>query len=160
MYVPGEVLGAMRRMAAKSAPRETGGTLVGHYSEDDREALVTAALEARIGARRRRTRFYRPSDDVDDQLGRVYRASEGQIHYLGEWHTHPGAAPDPSPIDLETLQGLARSRSVSTDTPFMIIVGGDVRASSLYSCTLAEASGRCLEGHYPGLFMEPGLAHE
>lgn len=139
---------AIRRMAEEAAPRETGGTLVGRYSDDGREALVTAALEAKTGARRRRTRFYRPPDDVDDQLERVYRASGGRTHYLGEWHTHPRAAPTPSPTDLDALRELARSRNVAADTPVMIIVGGDFGASSPTSCTLAEPGGRRIEGVY------------
>lgn len=146
--VPAEVLEAMRKMATEAAPRETGGTLVGYYSTDFRIAFVVKGLEAKTGARRRRTRFYRPPDDVDDQLTKIYRESEGRVHYLGEWHTHPRAAACPSPTDIETLRGLARSRSVATDTPFMVIMGGDFRTSHLISCTLAEKDGRCLKGVY------------
>lgn len=146
--VPDEVLGVLRGLAAEAAPRETGGTLVGHYSKDSRVAFVVKALEANAGARRKRTRFFRPPDDVDGQLTKVYRESEGRVHYLGEWHTHPQVDANPSSTDIETLRGLARSRSVATDTPFMIIMGGDFRASDPVSCTLAEKDGRCLEGVY------------
>ena len=146
--VPGEVLASMREMAASAKPRETGGTLVGHYSEDLREASVTRALEANIGARKQRLRFYRPSDDVDEQLARIYQESGGLTHYLGEWHTHPDATPTPSSTDLSTLRGLAKSRSVATDTPFMIILGGDFKATISTSCTLAEDSGCILNGFY------------
>jgi len=146
--MPGEVLTAMREMAANSRPRETGGTLVGHYSEDLQEAFVTAALEADIGARKQRARFYRPPDDVDGQLARIYEESGGLTHYLGEWHTHPGVAPTPSPTDLATLRGLARSRSVATDTPFMVILGGSLQTRAAASCTLAERTERTLIGLY------------
>lgn len=148
VHIPGEVLAAMRRMAASSKPRETGGTLVGHYSEDRREAFVTCALEAKTGARKQRTRFYRPPDDVDGQLARIYQESGGLTHYLGEWHTHPGGAPAPSPTDLSTLRSLAKSRSVATDTPFMVILGGNLRTTAKASCTLAEKTGRILVGLY------------
>ncbi len=146
--IPGEVLAAMRKIAASSKPRETGGTLVGYYSRDRRVAFVTRALEANIGARKQRARFYRPPDDVDGQLARIYEESGGLTHYLGEWHTHPEAAPTPSPTDLSTLRGLARSRSVATDTPFMVILGGSFRTTDTASCTLAEKSGRTLIGLY------------
>jgi integrative and conjugative element protein (TIGR02256 family) len=146
--VPDEVLELMRRRAAKAAPRETGGTLVGHYSKDNREAVVTKALESMTGARKSRTRFYRPPDDVDGQLARVYEGSGGRIHYLGEWHTHPGGAPSPSTTDLNTLQGLARSRSVATDTPFMVILGSDICGTTSVSCTLFEKDGCTLYGSY------------
>ena len=146
--VPGEILAAMRRMAARAKPRETGGTLVGHYSEDYRVAHVTGALESKTGARKERARFYRPPDDVDGQLARTYEESGGLTHYLGEWHTHPRAAPIPSPTDLSTLRGLAKSRSVATDTPFLLILGGNFDATSPISCTLAEGGGRTLDGSY------------
>lgn len=146
VHIPGEVLAAMREAAARSKPRETGGTLVGHYSEDFREAFVTAALEANIAARKQRARFYRPPDDEDGQLARIYEESRGLTHYLGEWHTHPEAAPTPSPTDLSTLGGLARSRSVATDTPFMVILGGTFHTTGVASCTLAERTGRTLSG--------------
>jgi integrative and conjugative element protein (TIGR02256 family) len=145
--IPDEVLDAMRKVAASASPRETGGTLVGHYSEDRLTAFVTRALEAKTGARRQRTRFYRPPDDVDGQLARIYEETGGITHYLGEWHSPPGATPTPSPTDLSTLRGLARSRSVASDTPIMIILGGDFGATTL-SCTLAEDSGRTLSGRY------------
>jgi integrative and conjugative element protein (TIGR02256 family) len=138
----------MRKMAANSKPRETGGTLVGHYSEDQRVAFVTGALEAKTGARKERARFYRPPDDVDGQLARIYEESGGLTHYLGEWHTHPDAAPTPSPTDVSTLRGLARSRSVATDTPFMIVIGGDFETTATASCTLAEETGRTSVGVY------------
>lgn len=143
----------MRKMAANAKPRETGGTLVGHYSEDHRVAYVTGALEAKTGARKERARFYRPPDDVDGQLARTYEASGGQTHYLGEWHTHPQAAPIPSPTDLSTLRGLARSKSVATDTPFMMILGGDFATACSVSCTLAEKGGRTLYGFYERVFV-------
>jgi integrative and conjugative element protein (TIGR02256 family) len=146
--IPDAVLAAMRKLAASAKPQETGGTLVGHYSEDRREAFVTRALEANTGARKQRARFYRPPDDVDGQLARIYEESAGLTHYLGEWHTHPRATPTPSPTDLSTLRSLAKSRSVATDTPFMIILGGDFGATTTPSCTLADDSGRTLEGLY------------
>jgi integrative and conjugative element protein (TIGR02256 family) len=146
--IPGEVLSSMWEVAANSKPRETGGTLVGHYSEDLRDAFVTAALEATIGAGKQRARFYRPPDNVDGQLARIYDESGGLIHYLGEWHTHPDAAPTPSPTDLSTLRSLARSRSVATDTPFMVILGGSLQTTDTASCTLAERTGRTLIGLY------------
>lgn len=95
--MPGEVLTAMREMAANSRPRETGGTLVGHYSEDLQEAFVTAALEADIGARKQRARFYRPPDDVDRQLARIYEESGGAYPLPGRVAHAPRRRPNPQP---------------------------------------------------------------
>jgi integrative and conjugative element protein (TIGR02256 family) len=111
--------------AGNAGPRETGGTLVGHYSKNHRVAYMTAALEAETGGRKERARFHRPPDDVGGQLARIYEEPGGLTHHLGEWHTHPQATPIPSPTVLPALRGLASWRSVATDTPALLIFGGD-----------------------------------
>lgn len=148
VLVPHRVLEDMRRMGWDALPNETGGTLVGHYSSDLRVALVERALGVRVCAQRSPVMFFRPPDDVDGQLSEIYRESGGRVYYLGEWHTHPYAAPTPSVIDLNTLCDLARAPSVATDTPIMIILGWNFVADPPGTCILAEPSGRCLWGRY------------
>jgi integrative and conjugative element protein (TIGR02256 family) len=148
VQLPDSLLNVMKAVASDAMPNETGGTLVGHYSEDRRVAFVTQILASTTGARRERSGFFRPSDSVDDQLAKVYRESKGCTHYLGDWHSHPMGNPTPSSTDLSTLRGLAQSTRVATDTPVMIIVGGNFDSQSPMSCTLAERSGRCLEGRH------------
>ena len=150
VIVPPEVLEVMTKMARAASPDETGGTLVGHYSSDMREAFVEQALGVRTGARSSRTAFYRPPDSDDGQLAEIYHASSGLTHYLGEWHTHPNAGPNPSRKDLATLRGLARSASVATDTPILIILGDSFISAPPGVCVVGESSGRCLYGHYEG----------
>ncbi|MDP9474175.1 MAG: hypothetical protein M3R38_00465 [Actinomycetota bacterium] len=40
------------------------------------------------------------------------------------------------------------TKSVATDTPFLIILGGDFETTTMTSCTLAEGGGRTLDGFY------------
>jgi integrative and conjugative element protein (TIGR02256 family) len=148
VQLPDVLLDTMKALASEATPNETGGTLVGYYSEDRRVAFVTQVLVAKAGARRKRSGFFRPPDSVDDQLRRVYKETKGRTYFLGDWHSHPLGQPTPSSVDLGTLRGLARSPSVATDTPIMIIVGGDFDSQPLMSCTLADKSGRCLNGEY------------
>lgn len=105
------------RVARQSFPNETGGTLVGFYLADYRIAYIAQILDAKTGAQRSRRHFYRPSDNIDYQLRRIYNRSQGKIHYLGEWHTHPFDSPIPSDIDKDSMVKLAQSPSVATDTP-------------------------------------------
>jgi integrative and conjugative element protein (TIGR02256 family) len=148
VQLPDDLLNTMKTLAYEAMPNETGGTLVGYYSEDRRVAFVTQVLVAKTGARRERSGFFRPPDSVDDQLKKVLKESKSRTYFLGDWHSHPIGKPSPSSVDLGTLRGLARSPSVATDTPIMIIVGGDFDSRPLMSCTLAEKSGRCLNGKY------------
>lgn len=136
VLIPSSLLDAMMNFAGAALPNETGGTLVGHYEEGDSVALVEQVLGVRYGAERDVARFFRPPDDVDGQLAEIFHASEGRTHYLGEWHTHPGSSPTPSRIDCRTMRELARSPSVASDTPLLMILGGQIVAAPIISCSM------------------------
>jgi integrative and conjugative element protein (TIGR02256 family) len=122
--IPGVLLHKLISFARNSYPQETGGTLVGHYSDDHTKAHVTEVLEAKKGARRSLRSFFRPSDKEDNQLKQIYKKTRGKIHYLGEWHSHPKASPLPSYRDETTMKQLVRDLKVAADTPLLLIVGG------------------------------------
>ena len=146
VYLPDAALQTMADIAQRARPNETGGTLIGYYSEDRALAHVVKALGVRRGARSSRTRFYRPPDDVDGKLAEIYRNSGGQLYYLGEWHSHPSGNLLPSATDLRTLQDLARSPDVATDTPILILLAGDSSQAVKTACFLIEGSGSWFEG--------------
>ena len=133
------------------AMHETGGTLVGHYSRDLRVARVQRVLGVRVGGQQGPSSFYRPPDSIDGQLAEIYKESGGRTYYLGEWHSHPHAHPRPSSTDLNTIVGLARSRSVATDTPFLIVVGGNLARGAPIVCFLGLPSGETPEADYVGV---------
>jgi integrative and conjugative element protein (TIGR02256 family) len=148
--IPANVLGDLKRKARDYLPNETGGTLVGHYSHDLRVACVLRVLGVRSGGQQGPSWFYRPPDSIDGQLAEIYAQSGGSTYYLGEWHSHPYAHPRPSSTDLNTLIGLARSRSVATDTPILIIVGGSLARGAPTVCFLGLPSGETAEADYVG----------
>jgi integrative and conjugative element protein (TIGR02256 family) len=129
LWLPSGVLAEVQRLAGEALPSETGGTLAGQYVQDGRVAQVERGLGVRRGGRHSRTSFYRPPDALDGQLAEIYRASAGSTYYLGEWHSHPGGTPGPSPTDLRTMEELARSPLVATDTPILLILEGAVGTS-------------------------------
>ncbi len=46
--------------------------------------------------------------------------------YLGEWHFHPGAAPEPSPEGEEQLRQIAVSSEYHCPEPVLMLVGGNL----------------------------------
>ena len=77
---------------------EAGGILLGyrrgaHVHVSD--ATVPSSQDTRA-----RTRFHRAAQHHQAVALAQWRASEGLLDYVGEWHTHPEAMPQPSPIDL------------------------------------------------------------
>lgn len=150
VVLPESAFARMCRLAVRAAPNETGGTLVGHYHTNTATAWVERALGVRRGAQTGRTHFYRPPDEIDKQLADIYRTSDGHTHYLGEWHTHPGATPTPSQLDLRTLLELARSTAVATDTPLLFVLGGTFTSPYDIACIVVDPEGAADRGVYGG----------
>lgn len=94
----------LRTTATRALPRETGGLLLGHYT--DRGPRVTAA-PAVPDPRATRIRYRRDSESAARILGDHIQADEADLlGYLGEWHTHPLPA-GPSPADVRAVARLA-----------------------------------------------------
>jgi integrative and conjugative element protein (TIGR02256 family) len=75
---------------------ETGGILLGHTRPG--HLHITVAGGPGPGARRTPNAFSRDRTFTEELADRVWEADRS--HWIGEWHTHPGSAPVPSPVDL------------------------------------------------------------
>jgi JAB domain-containing protein similar to deubiquitination enzymes len=116
---------ALRRPAAKSQRRETGGILIGKYSPDQRTAFIMRVEGPPPDSRAGSTWFVRGVRGLQRVLRRCWARGE---YYLGEWHYHPGA-PNPSTTDLKQLMAIATSVAYCCPEPLLCVVGsrGDLR---------------------------------
>ncbi len=105
------------------APAETGGILVGRYNDALNCAVVTDASERPPDSRSGRTWLLRGTAGLQSWLDRLWSSSKRR-YYLGEWHFHPGGAPEPSPTDIEQMGKIARSPSYECPEPVLLLVGG------------------------------------
>lgn len=85
------------RQSERSTP-ESGGMILGRIRKDYLDiADVTAPgghdIQSRFQFIRRDCSHYQVALDA-------WEASNSEVGYLGEWHTHPEDSPKPSPIDL------------------------------------------------------------
>lgn len=102
-------------------PNEFGGVLVGRYSEDKKMVYIndtilpSTYLSSNIS-------FDRGDEGLKEKLSELFIAKPSII-YVGEWHTHPNAAPVPSKTDIRALQQIVNSGSVNINNPVMLIVG-------------------------------------
>lgn len=102
-------------------PYEVGGWLLGFWADDAHAVFVTHATPpaashgtpfgVHISGRGHRRRF-----------ADAWEASSGAVTYLGDWHTHPGCPPTPSPQDARALSQLASSSKFGTPRPLMAIL--------------------------------------
>jgi integrative and conjugative element protein (TIGR02256 family) len=112
----------MLDLAAKALPNETGGILVGRYTKELDYAVVSEASAPPSDSRAGRTWFTRGVRGLRRLLSRLWKQ---RTYFLGEWHFHPHAAPDPSGVDLEQLGTIASSKDYQCAAPLLVIIGGD-----------------------------------
>jgi integrative and conjugative element protein (TIGR02256 family) len=110
------------RLSEQTPNAETGGILIG-YVDQDRTANVLRATEPGPKATRSARIFVRDTEYTQAQLDAAAVQYGKQGAYLGEWHSHLEADPRPSPLDLESMVGIARAQNYLTRCPVMIIAG-------------------------------------
>lgn len=106
---------------AKAKNRETGGILIGHYSQDGMTVYISEATDKPKDSLFGRVSFQRGSHGLKALLER--RWQEG-LYYLGEWHFHPGGSPEPSAQDRSSMRGIALDASYACKAPLLLILGG------------------------------------
>ncbi len=125
----------MRNTCKKSFPNETGGILIGHYSEDCKVAIVTQILGPPRGSSHFKSSFVRCGKSLLPILDKLWKKNQ---YYLGEWHFHPSASPNPSSTDLSTMKNLSKTKELHCPEPIMIIIGGNADAWSEYAMLIYQ----------------------
>ncbi len=109
----------------KYYPKEYGGLLVGHYSEDNKQLFVTATILPPKFSHSQ-VYFERNVYGLEEILKQIYH--ETGDYYVGEWHTHPNASAQYSITDLQAMKSIANTSSVSIINPILLIlsIGNEV----------------------------------
>jgi integrative and conjugative element protein (TIGR02256 family) len=79
------------------AAREAGGVLLG-YRRGEHLHVAAATVPAALD-QRSRYGFVRLDPSHQARATRGWKLSGGRLDYLGDWHTHPEADPQPSGLD-------------------------------------------------------------
>lgn len=116
-----KMLKTLNRESRLNYPNETGGILLGNYSNDLRVAAVTHITGAPPDSRSSRRWFYRGISGLQGLIDRFWKRQE---YYLGEWHLHPNSDTQPSAEDILQMETIASSHDYSCPEPILLIVGG------------------------------------
>ena len=103
---------------------EAGGVLLGRHIIDTNDIVVDWVTTPLPGDRQSRFRFFRTRRRHQELIDQAWRESSRTCTYLGEWHTHPEAAPAPSIVDQFNWRRKLMVDQFS-DCLFFIIVGAD-----------------------------------
>lgn len=136
---------AVREMvvdAARWAPAETGGVLLGYWV-DEAVVVVTAAIDAGPSSTHSEAGFYPDAEYQARRIADLYEASGRHHTYLGDWHTHPAGGIGLSRVDRRTMRRIGRSSDARCPRPLMAVLA-DALDWRLAIWCLRPALGRWL----------------
>ena len=118
VWLASHVMRIMHRHAAELCPLETGGILLGWRSGED--SVVTDMRGPGLRALHGRYNFLPDHKWQLDEIQRAFDGSNGDIDYLGDWHSHPDGIAAMSHQDQITLRKITRR----VKNPLMLILAG------------------------------------
>lgn len=121
--MPHGVLCAMKGGAARVAPLETGGVLMG-YSVGRSDIVVTRSIGPGPRAVHGKTRFIPDHDFQEVAIAASYSASGRRHGYLGDWHSHPNGDVELSRQDRHAPRTIAAAPDARMPFPIMAVLGG------------------------------------
>lgn len=101
---------------------ETGGILVGHYTNNASTALVTEALPPPKDSTSDRNWFHRGLTGLRELLSKRWE-NQVRTYYVGEWHYHPASIVVPSGDDLAQMYSINSDPKYNCREPVMLIIG-------------------------------------
>lgn len=102
---------------------ETGGLLLGERDDASRVVWVTVATDPPPDSRATRAGFVCGTQGCHEMDARRGAETLNGVRFVGMWHTHPGAPPEPSSIDLEGMARLVSSLDPPIAQALLVIVG-------------------------------------
>jgi integrative and conjugative element protein (TIGR02256 family) len=105
----------------RHAKVEAGGILLGRVFES--HVLVEVATEPTRADRRGRFSFTRSRDSAQQRVNGAWNTSDGELIYLGEWHSHPEDAAKPSGRDQEMIANNLREAKMEIEFLLLVVVG-------------------------------------
>lgn len=98
--------------------REAGGMIFAEISGDT--VKLSHISEPSFFDLRSRFRFTMNFSQAQKEIEKRFRDN---LHYVGEWHTHPEAIPQPSKLDQRTIVERFKVSTLQLDGIILVIVG-------------------------------------
>lgn len=129
---------------AEAKGAETGGVLVGYYSEDGLTAVVLDIIAAPPGSQGSRRMFIRGTEGLLEELHRRWMAVE-QSYYIGEWHSHPNGPMLPSKMDVDSMYEIANAPKAHCPEVVLLLIGGECRDAGDMAARVFTRRGKQIE---------------
>lgn len=117
-----EIINIIEKECIKSENKETGGILIGSYSENGTVATIKSVTGPTEDSKLDKFRFKRGVNGLIEILNNKWNLGE---YYIGEWHFHPNSSSKPSSVDNEQMNKLLRDNLLKCREPILFIMGGN-----------------------------------
>lgn len=141
LSIPKDAVEELLEFCRNAKNVETGGIIIGRYSEDQAIAVVDQVTGPPPDSKHLFARFLRGVHGLQELLNRVWSKRERQF-YLGEWHYHPLPNPTPSADDVAQMQEIANSPKYACPEPILLIVAGPSARGWLLSANIYSRQGK------------------
>ena len=108
--------------------RETGGILIGYYSDDYSTAVITEVTSPPKDSTFGANWFARGAAGLRTLLARRWKNAAQRTYYLGEWHYHPAKHITPSGEDIQQMQAIGQTPKYQCKEPIMLIIGNNINS--------------------------------
>lgn len=123
VYVCDRLITEIQTERNKFLPNETGGVLIGSIDILRKKIYIFDSIYAENSVNEQEY-FIRGDKTVLKQYEEYQEVTDGQICYIGEWHSHPDGCPiTPSSLDI-TLLGHLTEQMTPDGLPVVMIITG------------------------------------
>jgi integrative and conjugative element protein (TIGR02256 family) len=118
------LLGKLAELRGRKSKKETGGVLVGSFDHRNQRIYVFDTIASPPDSEEWPTMYVRGCKGLKEQTDEISRKLDGQMQYVGEWHSHPeGFSTDPSGDDQQVFAWITEHMALDGHPAVMFIVG-------------------------------------
>ncbi|WP_299336781.1 Mov34/MPN/PAD-1 family protein [uncultured Psychroserpens sp.] len=130
------VINQLTEIALKHYPNEIGGFILGKYAEENKKAII---IECVVATNYKNSPIsFKHKVDYETKEFFVRKFNEDNLHYIGEWHTHPDSNSRYSSTDFNALQRVANNNTSNIENPILLILGFSKKGLNDYSFYVIE----------------------
>lgn len=122
LHINEQQRGKLYAICSTSGDKETGGILIGRYSQSHDCALVSEITPPPKDSLQQKFRFIRGIIGLQERLKSSWK--QNHDYYLGEWHFHPSSSPLYSPVDETQMVAISADQEYHCPEPILLIIGG------------------------------------
>ena len=124
LSIDSHVCEQMAKLRSEKIPNETGGVLLGSFDLERRIAYVVELLPSPPDSEEWPTLYIRGCKGLRKSVEAIHNNTDGMLHYVGEWHSHPdGCSTLPSRDDMQVFAWLTERMNADGYPALMMIAG-------------------------------------